>query len=130
MERGFTLLEILVAFVIMALALGVIMQVFSGALRNIGVAEQRDHAVELAQSTLVRLGADIPLAEGEQSGEDGDGYRWHMLISHFEDADNVFDPATIPVALYQVDLDVDWGNTDSDHPSLRFTTLRAGPRPQ
>ena len=49
---GFSLLETLVALVILSLALGALYQAAAGATRNIRVAEQYSRAVALAESTL------------------------------------------------------------------------------
>lgn len=127
-ERGFSLLEILVAFVILALAMGVIMRLFSGALGNIGRAEHHAHAVAVAASVLAGLGVETPLAEGELSGDDGQGYRWQARISRYAEASAALDAAAMPTLLYQVDLTVRWGETDDREPGLQLTTLRAAPK--
>lgn len=49
---GFSLLETLVALVILSLALGALYQAAAGATRNIRVAEQYTRAVALAESML------------------------------------------------------------------------------
>ena len=49
---GFSLVETLVALVILSLALGVLYQAAAGATRNIRVAEQYTRAVALAESML------------------------------------------------------------------------------
>jgi general secretion pathway protein I len=49
---GFSLLETLVALVILSLALGTLYQAAAGATRNIRVAEQYTRAVALAESML------------------------------------------------------------------------------
>lgn len=128
-ERGFSLLEILVAFVILALALGVIMRIFSGALNNIGSADHHAHAILVADSVLDSLGVEAALSEGEQSGEDGQGYRWHALVSRYVDAGAVLDDQSNPVILYQIALEVNWGDEGSNAPGLHLTTLRAVPKP-
>ena len=38
-QRGFSLLEVLVAFAILSVSLGVLLQVFATGLRNAGVAD-------------------------------------------------------------------------------------------
>jgi general secretion pathway protein I len=51
-SSGFSLLETLVALVILSLALGALYQAAAGATRNIRVAEQYTRAVALAESML------------------------------------------------------------------------------
>ncbi len=52
LDAGFSLLETLVALVILSLALGALYQAAAGATRNIRVAEQYTRAVALAESML------------------------------------------------------------------------------
>ena len=58
---GFSLLEILVAFVIMALALGVLMRVFSGPLNSTAVADHYAEARLNAESKLASIGVQPTL---------------------------------------------------------------------
>jgi general secretion pathway protein I len=128
-ELGFSLLEILVAFVILALAMGVIMRIFSGALNNIGTADHHAHAALVAESVLDSLGVETPLTEGEQSGDDGQGYRWHALISRYVDQGAVLEDQSNPVVLYQIALDVNWGAEGTNVTGLHLTTLRTAVKP-
>ena len=80
-ERGFTLLEVLVALVIFALLFGVLAQIFQTGLRQSAVAEQASAATLLARSQLARVGVEVPLAEGELAGETEDGLRWRTAIA-------------------------------------------------
>ena len=80
-QRGFTLIEIIVALAILAVALGALFQSFSGGLRATTVAERQAAAVMLAQSLLDRVGQDIPLVPGEQAGVSDDGLRWSLAIA-------------------------------------------------
>lgn len=80
--RGFSLLEILVAFMIMALTLGVLFQVFSSGLRTAMVAEEYGEATRLAGSLLTELSGVRPLERGERSGQFEDTpYRWWASIA-------------------------------------------------
>ncbi len=76
---GFSLLEVLVAFSILALSLGVLMQLFSGGMRNTLVGASYSRAVDLAESTLALAGTEIPLQPGSHSGEEK-GLRWDLDI--------------------------------------------------
>jgi general secretion pathway protein I len=76
-QAGFSLLEVLVAFAIMALALGVLYQAVGGSARGVAGAAQDTRAVLLAQS-LLALYDQVPpegLAEG---GVTEDGFAWQL----------------------------------------------------
>ena len=51
-ERGFSLLEMLVALVILSFSLGALYQSATGAIRNVAVADEYTRAVVLAESML------------------------------------------------------------------------------
>lgn len=130
--RGFSLLEVLVAFVILALVLGVIMEIFSGGLRNVSRAGEFQQAVLLGQSKLATVSIETPLVEGESSGEFGAPdatkatYRWQLSIRPYRDQqmEQVGSPAAVlPVALLEVDIKVSWGTTDPPH-AISLKTLR------
>jgi general secretion pathway protein I len=77
---GFTLIEIIIALAILAVALGTLFQAFSGGLRATAVVGRQAATVMLAQSLLDRIGQDIPLTAGEQAGVSEDGLRWSIVM--------------------------------------------------
>ena len=83
--HGFSLLEVLVAFAILAVSLGVLMQIFSLGLRNVAVEEGYTRAVLLAESKLAGLGIEEPLQPGETTGSFDDEYRWHVTVQPYTD---------------------------------------------
>lgn len=117
--RGFTLLEVLVAFAILALTLGVLLSIFSRALRNIDQGKNYSLAVLYAQSKLAEFGESIPLRPGRFSGDFGGSYQWQAQIEPVRS-----DPA-IPVVLYAIHLSVEWGQGSSRR-KLDLDTLRLG----
>jgi general secretion pathway protein I len=127
--RGFSLLEVLVAFIILALALGVLMRIFSGGLGNIGTAEHYSRAVAIAESELASIGVGVPLTEGESTGGAEDGYTWRTSVRRHEASIQPVEAAVLPVDLYQVEVTVNWDNTATTPRALRFVTLRAASRP-
>ena len=84
-QGGFSLLEVLVAFSILALSLAVLMQIFSGAMRNAALSEQYSHATLLAQSILSSAGIEEPLQEGGSAGQGENGMSWRLSISTYEE---------------------------------------------
>ncbi len=84
-QRGFTLMEVLVAFTIFAFSFGAILQIFSTGTRNAGVSRAYAVALGHAQSQLERLGIEEPLEPGRSSGVLDDGMSWHLEVTPFED---------------------------------------------
>lgn len=108
-SAGFSLLELLVAFVILALALSVMMQIFSGGLRNAGLADDYGRAILLAESRLAELG--VQPTEGEAEGEFDGKYRWHSTIRPWVDAADTIGMGAqpLPVRLMEIEVRVAWG---------------------
>lgn len=79
-QGGFSLLEVLVAFAILAVSLGVLMQIFSRASFATLSSEQYSRAASLAQARLEAVGSAIPLEPGNLSGEPEDGIAWELTI--------------------------------------------------
>lgn len=89
-DRGFTLLETLVAFAIAAGALAVLFQAIGGSLRAVDHAALVEGAVVRARSHLAAAGTDLSglSAQGTQvsTGSDGTRYRWRVEIAPGRDA--------------------------------------------
>jgi general secretion pathway protein I len=74
------LLEVLVAFVIAALALGVLFQGAIEGLASVRLADRTTEALTRARSHLAAVGHGIPLRTQTQEGEDGSGFSWSLAI--------------------------------------------------
>jgi general secretion pathway protein I len=80
-DAGFTLLEVMVAFVIMALATIVLYQGgVSGVAQGLTAARMQE-AVVRAQSRLASVGTLTPLQPLNTGGDDGGGYSWQLAIT-------------------------------------------------
>ena len=71
--RGFTLIEVLVAFTILALTLVVIFRLIAGNLSQERIIQQANSRVLEARSLFDRLGRDISLNEGVVQGTSSTG---------------------------------------------------------
>ncbi len=79
-SRGFSLIEVVVSFIILALALGALMSGLAAGVRGTDRAAQASLALLYAESLLAETGASVPLAVGETTGERDGGYRWKRDI--------------------------------------------------
>lgn len=83
-SAGFTLLEVLVAFMIAALALGVMFDGVLGGMRAAATAARTQEAVALARSrlaeTLVAVSSGAITGVADQEGVDGQGYHWRVRV--------------------------------------------------
>ena len=80
---GFSLLEMVVAIAILALALGALYQAASGATRNVRVDEKYAYGVELARS-LLAANARVPADGVNSSGETAGGFTWRVASNPVE----------------------------------------------
>jgi len=127
-SAGFTLIEILAAFLIFALSFAVIMQIMSSSMRNTRIAGDLTQAALYAQSKMDMLGIEAAVEEGSDSGEFDQRYRWDMRVEPYTiDDERGIDSERIPVDLYQVTLSVFWQNGGREE-STDFTTLYAQDR--
>ncbi len=130
---GFTLLEVLIAFALLAAAMTLLLGSLSGASRLVGQADQRSRAVLHAQSLLAVAGVEEPLQAGRQQGQWEQGrYRWSLEVAPY------VEPRVAPMMsadgaqalggprLMQLDLQVEWGTRESER--LRWQTLRLLPQ--
>ena len=121
-QGGFSLLELLVAFVIMAFSLGMLYQASGGTVRSLGDTEQSLRATMLAQSIL---GArdNVPEAGWTEAGESG-GFTWRVSSAPFRT--DVGEGKAPP--LQQVDIVVGWSGRQGPR-ELALSTLLPQAKP-
>lgn len=122
-QQGFSLLEILVAFSILALSLGVLLSIFSGGVRRAAISEEYQRAVSIAESKLATAGVEVELQEGEMEGVIEDKYHWSLSSQLFTVEDEGLEEESLPVEPYQVTITVEWA-AGKEGRQIELTTLR------
>ena len=124
--RGFTLIEVIIAFALLALALTLLLGSLSGAARQVRNADEAGRATLHAQSLLAQLGVGDALRPGTQQGVFEQGrYRWVLAIAPYADPLRPRAVAGNAPRLLQVQLSVAWG--DDSRQVLQWQTLRLAP---
>jgi general secretion pathway protein I len=129
--RGFSILEVLVAFVILAVVGTALFRLFSGALTNVAAAEDYSRAVLVADSVLAETAATLPLREGSQSGTADDGrISWSTRIASYTppqanpDMERMSESMT--TRLWQIAAEVTFMGQNGKPRTLKLATVRLG----
>jgi len=118
-QSGYSLIEVLVAFAILAMALTVLLRVFSGGLRNVDAAAGYAEAVAIADTMLASPGVVEPLVPGVIDGEGDGGYAWTRTIEALETNDGDL------VTPYRIAVSVEWRAGVAER-RVEFATVRLG----
>lgn len=123
--RGFTLIELVTAFVVFALAFGVLMEIATSSMRAARRSAAYTQAALLAQSRLDVVGVGEPLRDGRDNGRFNPDYDWELDVRKIEAppaSDGTLESGIVD--LYRVELVVRWRDGPREQ-SASFVTLRA-----
>ena len=131
-QRGFTLLEVIAAIAVLAVAFAALMQVAGSSLRLTAKASDRSIAALHARAVLDGAYIVDPLQPGITQGKFDDNYSWRLTVSPWQPAGQQTSPLQLQAAnqnlaaprLFRLDLQISWGNQ-----TARFATLRLAPPP-
>lgn len=107
-EAGFTLLEVVIALAIAAMALGAVVASTGLGLNNVTAANLYIEATRRAQDRLDRIGVEGPPAAGDRSGNDGGGYTWRTVIVPISKRPSLSGNPQESFSLYQVVVTIGW----------------------
>jgi len=124
---GFTLLEVLIALVVLAVGISITLSVITGSIGNVRKVQLRTRAVEYAQSIMESaLNRDDLQATAAFTENLEDGFSCNVSVEEYEP---VLDPeprirtqTTLPIKLMQ--YTVEMIGPDSPEPVYRLQTLK------
>lgn len=130
-ESGFSLLEVLVAFVILSLVATALFRLFSGALGNASAADDYSRAVLVAESVLAEAAAAAPLVEGTSTGSADDGrIAWTARTSTYSppgvSPDLERAAETMAVRLFRITAEVTFAAPSGGQRTFALATTRIG----
>jgi general secretion pathway protein I len=123
--RGFSLLEVIAAILLLAITFGALMEVAGGSIRLSQKASEYTQAALWARSLMDTRFALDPIQPGVSEGHFDDHYRWRLQVAPW------VAPGVTPAAnanamqMYRLDLDVMWGSGLFER-KAHFSTLRIG----
>jgi general secretion pathway protein I len=131
MQKGFSLLEVLAAFVILALVATALFRLFGGALGNAGVAEDASRAMLVAQSRLDATRGEMRGAS--TSGVEQDRFAWTTRIEPWESPDAAAQPAGVapmltPTQLFRITVEVRYPGAGGRERALQLSSLKLARR--
>lgn len=131
-SRGFSLLEVVAATLLLAIAFAALLKVAGGSIALTRNADDHSQAALWARSLLDTVDITTPLRQGSSEGRFDDRYRWRLVVSPWTpppmpaqppmpgEAPDTGAPA---MRMVKLDLDVYWGARPRER-SAHFSTLR------
>jgi general secretion pathway protein I len=121
---GFTLIEVVVAFVLLTLVLTTSFEIFTTGFARTALLEDQSRALLIAQSRLAAAGVEETLKEGETHGESEDRrFQWTVSVKRSDEGLDPGKPAPSVYQLYRIDVLVAWQGADDRHRQLALSTL-------
>jgi len=130
-ERGFTLMEVLIATSVAAIGIVAALEVFSGSTRLAGASTDQTQALVIGRSVMDQVLWRIDIEDGTESGE-LDEYRWTREVVTLEpslgrsDTDDLGekDAESEDFELKGVSVVVSWTNAGGVDKELRLSSAR------
>lgn len=120
-QRGFSMIEALVALAIAAGVITAYSRAVSTSLELERRTRARGHASLLAHDLIDRIGFEIPLEAGVLAGRDGDGFTWQLTITEGATLVTADGRSPSSAGLRQIDVSVAGPELPGGY---RITTLR------
>jgi len=120
--RGFTLIEVLVAFSILSITLAAVFALLSSGTRNTRISDEYSQAAVLAESKLDELGITEPLRTGLSKGRFDSTYQWELRVAERQ-RENPDPHADYAWDILNVTLRV-WWESMGEERNITLSTIR------
>ena len=128
-ERGFTMIEALVALTVFGMIAAAVQLGLSATWRNARIAERQEFALSHAKRLLSEAGSARPLMPGSQTGAIDDAMQWRISVEPIAEQAGfavVSDRSGNP-APYRVDVVVSWRDIAANQErSVSLRTIKIG----
>lgn len=134
--RGFSLLEVVAATLLLAIAFAALLKVAGGSITLTRNADDHSQAALWARSLLDTVDITTPLRAGTSEGRFDDHYRWRLVVAPWNPPPTpgqapaqalvpgqAPETGAPPMRMVKLDLDVYWGARLRER-SAHFSTLR------
>ncbi len=129
-DAGFTLLEVVIAVVLVGIAFGAILQAFSQSLRNIRRIDVYQVAMQLAQNKMNELLIDDQVIDdGVLEGAWDENFSWRAALETHEVDDLAVDKSRLTTRLLYIRLTVHYNFEGRDR-QIKLFTSKLVPKPQ
>ena len=129
LQKGFSLLEVIAAVLLLAITFATLMRVAGSSLNLTARAAERSEAAMWARSLLDSAYVLESPRVGASSGRFDTRYQWRLNVSPWQAPAAAAGPTPVPLAgpealrLYRLDLEVLW-TAAGHHYNAHFSTLR------
>ena len=123
--EGYTLIEVLVAMMILAMSLTVLFRIFSTGLLNVDVSADYARAVIVAETQLAAAGLDAELRQGQAEGAVDEQFYWLRTIENYVLTGQSADQE-MPVSAFLVTVAVEWEHRGRTH-QVSLNSIRLAP---
>lgn len=117
-QRGFTLIEVIVAIAILAISLAVVMQLFSAGLRTSRASCDYTRAIVHAKDKMEELFIH-PLPG---SGEFEDGFKWMADIQPYQESNGELEDSAFNIL--KIKVRVSWNNALHKERAVELVSLK------
>jgi general secretion pathway protein I len=116
-QRGFTLLEVMIAVSIAAIGIVSLLELFGGSMRLARAAYDQTNAIVVASSIMDSVLWKPELPEGDTAGDEGQ-YHWIMSVKPVDPElgsteDEPLEDISDSYELYEIAIEVSWGQSDT-----------------